>query len=53
MGDRGYFVSPTVFADVTDNMRIAEEEVRSIRSFKSRSRSQDQNGDRLKFGVER
>jgi len=23
----GYFVEPTVFADVTDNMRIAKEEV--------------------------
>jgi aldehyde dehydrogenase (NAD+) len=26
-GDRGYFVQPTVFADVTDNMKIAEEEI--------------------------
>jgi aldehyde dehydrogenase (NAD+) len=26
-GDRGYFVQPTVFADVEDNMRIAREEV--------------------------
>ena len=26
-GDRGYFVQPTVFADVRDNMRIAEEEI--------------------------
>jgi aldehyde dehydrogenase (NAD+) len=26
-GDRGYFVEPTVFADVRDNMRIAEEEI--------------------------
>jgi aldehyde dehydrogenase (NAD+) len=27
VGDRGYFVEPTVFADVNDNMRIAEEEI--------------------------
>ena len=26
-GDRGYFVQPTVFADVRDNMKIAEEEI--------------------------
>ena len=24
---KGYFVPPTVFADVTDNMRIAQEEI--------------------------
>lgn len=27
-GDKGYFIEPTVFADVKDHMRIAEEEVR-------------------------
>jgi acyl-CoA reductase-like NAD-dependent aldehyde dehydrogenase len=27
-GTEGFFVEPTVFADVTDNMRIAREEVR-------------------------
>jgi aldehyde dehydrogenase (NAD+) len=27
VGDRGYFVQPTVFADVQDNMRIAQEEI--------------------------
>src|SRR6202167_390902 len=27
VGDRGYFVQPTVFADVQDNMKIAEEEI--------------------------
>ena len=27
VGDRGYFVAPTVFADVQDNMKIAEEEI--------------------------
>ena len=32
-GDRGYFVKPTVFADVKDNMRIAQEEVRKTDQF--------------------
>ncbi|XP_038049086.1 aldehyde dehydrogenase, mitochondrial-like [Patiria miniata] len=27
MGDRGYFIEPTVFGDVEDNMRIAQEEI--------------------------
>lgn len=27
VGDKGFFVAPTVFADVTDNMRIAKEEI--------------------------
>lgn len=27
VGDKGYFVAPTVFADVTDNMTIAREEI--------------------------
>ena len=27
-GDKGYFIESTVFADVTDDMRIAKEEVR-------------------------
>jgi len=27
IGDRGYFVAPTVFADVKDDMTIAKEEV--------------------------
>src|SRR5581483_10051454 len=27
VGDRGYFVEPTIFADVKDNMKIAEEEI--------------------------
>jgi len=26
-GDKGYYVAPTVFADVTDDMRIAQEEI--------------------------
>jgi aldehyde dehydrogenase (NAD+) len=40
-GDRGYFVEPTVFADVQDHMKIAEEEifgpVMSIIRFKDMS----------------
>jgi aldehyde dehydrogenase (NAD+) len=39
VGDRGYFIEPTVFADVEDNMKIAEEEifgpVQSIIKFKN------------------
>jgi len=27
VGDRGYFVEPTVFADVKDNMKIAQDEI--------------------------
>jgi aldehyde dehydrogenase (NAD+) len=27
VGDRGYFIEPTVFADVQDNMKIAREEI--------------------------
>ena len=29
-GDKGYFIKPTVFSDVQDNMRIAKEEVRNF-----------------------
>lgn len=32
-GTEGYFIEPTVFADVTDNMRIAKEEVRVQSNF--------------------
>jgi aldehyde dehydrogenase (NAD+) len=39
VGEKGYFIEPTVFADVTDNMKIAQEEifgpVMSILKFKS------------------
>ena len=39
VGDRGYFIEPTVFADVKDDMKIAREEifgpVMSILKFKS------------------
>ena len=27
VGDRGYFIQPTVFADVKDDMTIAKEEI--------------------------
>jgi acyl-CoA reductase-like NAD-dependent aldehyde dehydrogenase len=27
IGDKGFFIEPTVFADVTPDMRIAKEEV--------------------------
>ena len=27
VGDRGYFIAPTIFGDVQDNMKIAEEEI--------------------------
>ena len=27
LGNKGYFIQPTVFADVSDNMRIAREEI--------------------------
>lgn len=33
IGDKGYFVQPTVFADVQDDMKIAKEEVRIIIHF--------------------
>src|SRR5580698_1127402 len=39
VGDKGYFIEPTVFGDVTDNMTIAQEEifgpVMSILKFKT------------------
>src|SRR5271163_1771531 len=39
VGEKGYFIEPTVFADVTDNMTIAQEEifgpVMSILKFKT------------------
>lgn len=35
-GDRGYFVQPTVFAEVEDHHTIAREEVRHKRNFQSR-----------------
>lgn len=35
IGDKGYFVAPTVFANVTDNMTIAKEEVNKNESFRN------------------
>ena len=35
--DRGYFIQPTVFGDVQDNMTIAREEVRWSRRLKKRN----------------
>ena len=32
-GDKGYFIQPTVFSDVKDDMRIAKEEVIVILVF--------------------
>ena len=32
-GDKGYFIQPTVFSDVQDDMRIAKEEVHNIVSY--------------------
>ena len=31
VGDKGYFVQPTVFSGVKDDMRIAKEEVSSMK----------------------
>lgn len=30
VGNKGYFIQPTVFADVKDDMRISREEVRGV-----------------------
>jgi aldehyde dehydrogenase (NAD+) len=27
VGEKGYFIAPTIFADVDDNMRISKEEI--------------------------
>lgn len=32
-GDKGYFIQPTVFSNVTDDMRIAKEEVKKFLAF--------------------
>jgi aldehyde dehydrogenase (NAD+) len=53
-GDRGYFVEPTVFADVRDHMKIAEEEifgpVMSIIRFKDMSEVIDR-ANRTMYGL--
>lgn len=35
VGDRGFFVEPTIFKDVQDNMRIANEEVHCFHTHKT------------------
>jgi aldehyde dehydrogenase (NAD+) len=54
LGDRGYFVAPTVFADVQDHMKIAEEEifgpVMSIIKFKDMSEVIDR-ANRTVYGL--
>ena len=37
LGDSGYFVESTVFSDVTDDMRIAKEEVRQCIVFTTKT----------------
>jgi len=53
-GDRGYFVEPTVFADVQDHMKISEEEifgpVMSIIKFKDMSEVIDR-ANRTVYGL--
>ena len=36
-GQKGYFIQPTVFSDVKDDMRIAKEEVHDIFSYACKS----------------
>jgi aldehyde dehydrogenase (NAD+) len=54
VGDKGYFVEPTVFSDVTDEMKIAREEifgpVMNILKFKSVDEV-IQRGNRTNFGL--
>jgi aldehyde dehydrogenase (NAD+) len=54
VGDRGYFIEPTVFADVEDEMKIAREEifgpVMSIIPFKS-LREVIARANRTKYGL--
>jgi aldehyde dehydrogenase (NAD+) len=54
IGQRGYFIQPTIFADVHDEMRIAEEEifgpVMSILSFKNIDEVVER-ANRTKFGL--
>ena len=47
-GDKGFFIQPTIFADVQDGMRIAKEEVVKpnvimIISFSGKNISSDEN----------
>lgn len=54
LGDRGYFVAPTVFSDVKDDMKIAREEifgpVMSILKFSSIEEVIDRAND-TKYGL--
>jgi aldehyde dehydrogenase (NAD+) len=54
VGDRGYFIKPTVFADVDDNMEIAREEifgpVMSIIPFKNLDEVVDR-ANRTRYGL--
>ncbi|RZF34967.1 hypothetical protein LSTR_LSTR010059 [Laodelphax striatellus] len=51
VGSKGYFIEPTVFADVTDNMRIAQEEifgpVQQILKFKTLDEVIDRANDSI------
>lgn len=38
-GDKGYFIQPTVFSNVTDDMRIAKEEVNKFSAVSSLTES--------------
>ena len=54
VGDKGYFVQPTVFGDVTDEMKIAKEEifgpVMSILKFKDADEVLAR-GNRTQYGL--
>jgi acyl-CoA reductase-like NAD-dependent aldehyde dehydrogenase len=53
-GDKGYYIQPTVFADVKDNMRIAKEEifgpVQSIFKFENVEEAIERAND-TKYGL--
>lgn len=49
-GDVGYFIEPTVFSNVTDNMKIAAEEVRFI--DRKPRKSLTFNTDKLHFCID-
>jgi len=54
VGDKGYFIAPTVFSDVTDGMKIAQEEifgpVMSIIKFKTIDEV-IQRGNKTSYGL--
>ncbi|KAK3583542.1 hypothetical protein CHS0354_026126 [Potamilus streckersoni] len=55
VGDRGYFIQPTVFADVQDNMKIAKEEifgpVMQIMKFKTLDEVIQRSNDGTVYGL--